>query len=132
MRFVRERARRGAIINITSLIDVMFLLVIFVLLSAKFEPEGGIAVDLPKGKSIEVPKTKTFDLVITHDFRLYLQKEPVEWSNLRQAIEKARSSLEDPVLIIRADKTVPWEKIVLATDDAKLAGQTKINFKIKP
>lgn len=132
MRFQTHRGNRAPAINITSLIDVMFLLVIFVLLSAKFEPEGGIAVDLPQGKSREVPQTSTYKLTLTHTDVMYLQKEKVTLTELPEAIKRMRATLKDPTLVVAADKDVPWERIVVVTDIARQAGQAKVNFKIKP
>lgn len=132
MRFVTRKRLKAPVINITSLIDVVFLLVIFLMLAAKFEPEGGIGVDLPKGQSAEVPKERVFDLVIVHDGTMYLNKETVVLDDLAAHIQAKRKELGDPVLVIRADKAVPWERIVAVTDVAKQAGQGKVNFKIKP
>jgi biopolymer transport protein ExbD len=132
MKFSAARKNRLPIINITSLIDVLFLLVIFLLLSAKFEQEGGIGVDLPQGKSREVPETRVFDLTITHDGSMFLEKEKVTLVALAERIKKLRESAKDPVLVIRADKDVSWDHIVRVTDTARLVGQAKVNFKIKP
>lgn len=136
MQFQQQSTTRGRGINITSLIDVMFLLVIFLLLSTKFEPEGGIAVDLPKGQSKDVPKGNTLTLVVLHDGTLFLNREKVPedpaGKALVEAISKAREGKQDPVMVIQADKDLPWQTIVKLTDMAKEAGQAKVNFKIKP
>ncbi|MHC4873711.1 MAG: ExbD/TolR family protein, partial [Planctomycetota bacterium] len=55
MRF-KENNRKRLAINITPLIDVLFLLVIFVLVTAQFEDVGGISVELPQGKAKELPE----------------------------------------------------------------------------
>ncbi len=137
MRFSRDRSSRGATINVTSLIDVMFLLVIFVLLSAKFEPEGGIAVDLPKGKLKEVARSNTYKLTIMYEGTMFLRKKKVAGKELAAEVKRIRAEFRqqgraDPVLVIEADKDVSWERIVTVTEDAKLAGQSRVNFRIRP
>jgi len=131
MHFRLRNKSRVPAINVTSLIDVLFLLVIFVLLAAKFEPEAGIHVDLPKGKSREVDKNQPIQLMISPEGAFFLGKDPVAPEALTQAIRAARDGKDDPVLMIFADRRVAWEKVVQATDAAKDAGQQKINFKIR-
>lgn len=133
MRFAATRKSRAAVINITPLIDIMFLLVIFLLISAKFEPKGGIAVDLPQGQSAEVPESnRVYELVITYTGDYYLKREKIGPEDLPERIRQIRRTMRDPILVIKADKEVPWEKVVAVTDIAKRVGQTKVNFKIKP
>ena len=103
------KTKRSAAINVTSLIDVMFLLVIFVLISAKFEPEGGIAVELPKGKSTEIAKVEVQVLTIKPDGELYFQKDKITFDTLPERIKKMRKEFKDPVIVINADKSTPYE-----------------------
>lgn len=132
MQFLQNRKSKAPVINVTSLIDVMFLLVIFVLITARFDPQGGIAVDLPKGKSKEVPKNAIYELTIMHDGTMFLNKDRVaNLEALGKGIRAYRAKVKNPVLVIKADKDVSWERIVLVTDAAKQSGQGKVNFRIK-
>ena len=130
MRF-KIKSRKSAVINVTSLIDVMFLLVIFVLVSAKFEADGGIAVELPKGKSTEVAKTEVQILTIRPDGELFFQKNKISFAELPDRIVKMRKEFKDPVIVINADKATPYEFVAKATDIIKQSGQSKFNLKLK-
>lgn len=132
MHFSRTKKSRLPVINMTSLLDVMFLLVIFLLVTMKFEAEGGISVDLPRGKSQEMPKNAIMRLVIMYDGTLFFEREKIQQAELSEKIKATRAGKEKPVLVIQADKDVPWERIVAVTDIAKLAGQARVNFRIKP
>lgn len=133
MRFSNGSNRKSTAINITSLIDVMFLLVIFVLLAAKFEPDGGIAVDLPTARSEESPGTpEVFILTITHDGEYYLQKDRVAEPELGAAIAAMREGHTDPVMVISADRNAPTRHLIHATDIARQVGQARVHFKTKP
>ncbi len=125
------KTKRSAAINVTSLIDVMFLLVIFVLISAKFEPDGGISVELPKGKSTEVAKVEVQVLTIKPDGELYFQKDKISFDTLPERIKKMRKEFKDPVIVINADKSTPYEFVAKATDIIKQSGQSKFNLKLK-
>ncbi len=124
--------KRSAVINVTSLIDVMFLLVIFVLISAKFEPDGGIAVELPQGKSTEVAKIEVQVLTIKPDGELFFQKDKINFSDLSERIKSMRKKFKDPVIVINADKATPYEYVAKATDIIKQSGQSKFNLKLQP
>lgn len=132
MKFAPRGATRGKEINVTSLLDVMFLLVIFVLVAAKFEKDGGIAVNLPSGTSKEVAKDDVQILSITKDGKVFLQKQEVTFATLEDAIRKMRAEQKDPVVVINADRDAPYGLVAQATDLIKKAGQTKFNLKVKP
>ncbi len=130
MRF-STRAKKSAAINVTSLIDVVFLLLIFVMVSAKFETDKGITVDLPQGQSSEVPKEEVQVLTIKPDGELFFEKDKISFDQLAGCIEKMRKDLKDPVIVINADKSTPYEYVARATDIIKEAGQTKFNLRLK-
>lgn len=132
MRFNRVGRKKTAEINITSMIDVVFLLLIFVLVAAKFEPDGGIRVNLPTGSSKEVDKAEVQVLSITADGKVYLQKKPVTMQTLGEEIKAMRKQQKDPVVVINADRDTPYRFVAEATDIIKNAGQSKFNLKIKP
>ncbi len=131
MRF-NVRTRKSAVINVTSLIDVMFLLVIFVLVSAKFETDGGIAVELPQGKSTDVAKVEVQVLSIKKDGELFFQKDKITYKELPERIKNMRKEFKDPVIVINADKATPYKFVAEATDIIKQSGQSKFNLKLKP
>ncbi len=131
MQFALKRRARGPVINITSLIDVLFLLVIFVLLSAKFEREGGVSVNLPRGASEEVPEVKTIELVIHHDGTIYLEREKVTLEQFPARLKALRAKHKDPVLHLKTDRDAPSGALVGVLDIAKQVGQTRLNFKTK-
>jgi len=118
--------------NVTAFIDVLFLLVLFLLVTAKYDTEGGIAVDLPQGKTQESPQVPdTFDITVMHDGTMFLDKTAVAESELGLEIQKMRGHLKDPVLVIRTDREAPAGKIIRITEIAKAVGQRKLNFRTK-
>jgi len=132
MRFSEPRRSKAPVINVTSLIDVIFLLVIFLLITAKYDTEGGIAVDLPKASSQEVPKSfDVYDVTIMHDGTLFLGQDKVLAGELPAKIQEMRARMNDPVLVIRTDRDAPAGMIIMVTEVAKRTGQRKLNFKTK-
>ena len=126
-----KRKKKNSAINVTSLIDVMFLLLIFVLISAKFEPDKGISVNLPSGVSTEVPKVDYQVLSIKKDGSLYFDKTKIDYDNLSNRIHSMREKYKDPVVVINADEDTSYKYVAKAADIIKNSGQIKFNLKLK-
>lgn len=132
MRF-REPRRRSALgVNLTSLIDVLFLLLIFVLLSAKFEEDHGLLIDLPRGSSRELPEQPTFvEIVLAANGEMRVDGEAVDMPGLPEALAAARERADTPVLIVKADRDARWETMSQIIDTAKTVGLARVAFKIR-
>jgi biopolymer transport protein ExbD len=131
MRF-HDSARRGRLaINLTSLIDVLFLLLIFVLVSARFEEVGGVAVELPQGRSKELPKRQTLILTLTAEGDLYLDEEPLSLAALGPALRAAAARARETTLVVRADQAVRSGRLLQAMDVAKQQGLERVAFQMR-
>lgn len=133
MRLGQPRRGRAPVINVTSLIDVLFLLVIFVLVASKFEPEAGVAVDLPQAAASPArARPASYDLVITHDGTLYLQKDRIAEEDLALRVRSLRGEMDDPVLVLHVDRAAPSGVTVRVLGILRSAGQAKLDFRTKP
>ncbi len=136
MKFLPRKKTASATISLTPLIDCMFLLVIFILLAARFEPEGGIPVDLPRAKAKEAPKVESLNLTVTSDGHFFLESEEVPIEDLDKAIVAARTAAGDPegdkiVLVIHGDKDAHHGTVVEALDAAARAKQQKVTIRTR-
>lgn len=138
MKFTGGRRTGASPINLTPLIDCMFLLVIFIMIAARFEPDSGIGVDLPssRGGASRQEKPKTLNLTVTVDGQYYLGDEHIPVERLDAAIESARAALGDPegkdvVLVIYGDREAHHEQIVEALDAASRARHQKVIIRTK-
>lgn len=121
-----EKKRRKVIINITSLIDVLFLLLIFFMISSTFVEQPGMKLELPESKSSTTEKIKELILEINADQSMILNQEPVALENLEQKFRELLPSLEEKSLVLKADKSVPHGIVVKVMDQAKLSGLEKL------
>jgi biopolymer transport protein ExbD len=121
-----EKKRRKIFINITSLIDVLFLLLIFFMISSTFVEQPGMKLELPESKSFTTEKIKELTLDINADQSMTLNGEPVTMENLEQRFKDLLPSLEEKSLVLKADKTVTHGTVVKVMDLAKLSGIEKI------
>ncbi len=125
MRFTR-RTRAEVEVNITPLIDVVFLLLIFFMVSTTFTKETHLSIDLPEAtgdpariveQQIEVSITRSGDYAINE---VALIKSDLE--NLKIAIGKVSNGDNTIPMIITADARTPHQAVVTAMDAAGQLG----------
>ena len=118
---IRERKRKRPSINITSLIDVVFLLLIFFMVSTTFAEHPGIKLELPTAGTAEPTKLEPLTLAIDKNGRMFLNDVPIKESALRTRLEAAAGK-PDTTLVLRADKNVPYGYVVRAMDITRQSG----------
>jgi biopolymer transport protein ExbD len=114
-------------VDLTSLIDVVFLLLIFFMVSTTFERQALLKVDLPEASEVEdrTELPESLELVIDSEGRMYLNDRRLVDSDertLRAAIEEAVGEERTVPLILRADRQTPHHYVVTAMDVAAQLG----------
>lgn len=128
MRFRRAVERKEAAFDLMPLIDVVFLLIIFFMLTTSFRTIfQGIKVDLPTTTTKQEKIEQNIIITITKDNVLYLDKTRVTTSNLVSLLKKKLGEKKGLVMI-NADKLVRHGKVVEAMDLAKQAGADRVGI----
>lgn len=129
----RNRKERKVLINITSLIDVLFLLLIFLMVSSTFLEQPGIKLELPVAQSAVKVEQKDYVLFVDRSGSMFLNKETVDMDNLEDKIKRALPQMKDGALILKADQDVSHGIVVQVMDIVKRSGIKKlvIGTKIK-
>ncbi len=131
MRFAR-RVRQEVDINLTPLIDVVFLLLIFFMVSTTFTKETHLSIDLPEASTkstraadlqIEVSITKNGDYAINEVALLNNERQ-----TLARAIEKVSQGDNAIPMVITADSATPHQAVVTALDVAGQMGFTQLSI----
>ncbi|MBK8971553.1 MAG: biopolymer transporter ExbD [Hahellaceae bacterium] len=131
MKFKRQ-SREELPINVTSLIDVVFLLLIFFMVSTTFTKESHLEVDLPKAEG--TPGTVTaeqIEVVISPDGKYTVNKRMLinsQLVTLKRAIEKLSNGNDQLPFVITADGRTPHEFVVRAMDAAGQLGFSKLSI----
>lgn len=119
-------------LNITPLIDVVFLLLIFFMVSTTFERESEIKITLPKvSQEGGEAESQVILVAIDADERIYIDDLPLEDARLdtiRAAIAAGGQGLEEPAVVIKADSGVSHQTVVRVMDAARQSGLVKITF----
>ena len=129
---LRPRRREDVELNITPLIDVVFLLLIFFMVSTTFEKQSQMKITLPEA-SEEVTDNIPDSITIEVDKmgRVFVNKKSLVNSQLitiREAIRDASHDMKAPTVIIRADANATHQSVVRIMDAARQLGLIKITF----
>jgi len=113
-------------IDIAPLIDIVFQLLIFFMLTSSFVMQPGIKVNLPKAVTSEVVKFENIDILITSENVTYLNGKVVTTSELKTLLKQAAG--RNQTILIKADKRASLGRVVEIWDMARDLGITQINI----
>ena len=119
-------------LNITPLIDVVFLLLIFFMVSTTFDHESEVNITLPKAsKEIAQAKPDAINVAIDSESRIFINKKELvnsQISTIKEALYDISADLEDAPIIISADEETPYQIVIRTMDAARQLGLIKITF----
>ena len=128
----RDLRRVQAQPGMTAMIDIIFLLLLFFVLSSSFIVQPGIKINLPRTISTEQPIRKDLILIVARDRRIFLNNKQVSlealWGRLIEELKFQRQG----TLVLRADRDVPHGFVVRIMDVAKQAGANRIAIATSP
>ena len=119
-------------INLTPLIDVVFLLLIFFMVSTTFEHQSRIQIELPEATAeASKPDDESLEILIDAQGRYFLGEQQVvntELNTLKGAIREALGERESVPVMIRADARTPHQAVVRALDATSQLGLVNISL----
>jgi biopolymer transport protein ExbD len=121
---IQETGRRRPSINITPLIDVLFLLLTFFLVTTTFIEQSALKVELPKmSHADKVQQERRFVLEVAPDGRMRYDGEPMDKETLRSRLLGAADEINaGGGVMLRADQLVSHGEVVAVLDLIKEAG----------
>jgi biopolymer transport protein ExbD len=127
---LRSRNKVSADFSMSSMTDIVFLLLIFFMLTSPTITPEALDLILPKakGKSTNV---QSISVSITKDLQIYVDTERVSSSSLEGVLKTRLAGEETPTIILRAEQGVPIEKAVNVMDIAN-RNKYKIILAVKP
>jgi biopolymer transport protein ExbD len=122
----RDRKVQEGGVDLTPMIDMTFILLIFFMVSTTFVKDLKIDIDRPGAKTSEVASTKAVRLYIHKAGDVYLEGEPVRvWVIQSRVRDLLRASTNKSVLVV-TDEIVPSGRLVEVVDQARAAGAEDI------
>ncbi|WP_300330946.1 biopolymer transporter ExbD [Fusobacterium sp.] len=133
----KRRNNQNIILEMTPLIDIVFLLLIFFLVATTFEDiDTGIKIDLPQSTIREVKTVKEVQLSLTNSKEIFIKyqegkenkKVPVKKVNLKRELAKVLSESDNKAVVISGDKTLDYGYIVEIMTLSKEAGAEQLDI----
>ncbi|MBU1086048.1 MAG: biopolymer transporter ExbD [Candidatus Omnitrophica bacterium] len=115
-------------INITPLVDMVFLLLVFFMLTSSFIVMPGIKINLPKAVTSEVIKDKNIIITVNSDNVIYLNEKPISSAELTSHLSEMVKADKEIPLLIKADKNTQLGSVVMVWDICRKVGISQINI----
>ena len=125
MRYLRKKPKDTGI-DISPLIDMVFILLIFFMVTTTFVKDMKLDLDRPGAASAQKASTKSIRLSIDKNSVVYLEGNPVKMWVLQSKIKDLLSKGSSKSILVITDKKVSVDKLVDVMDQCKLAGATDI------
>lgn len=116
-------------LNIIPMIDIMFFLLVFFMLSTMYMVEQKtIPVNLPQATSAAIDNKTNFTVTLKDDGSIYLEDQQTDIQTLLMQATKEQKNNPSFAIIIRADKDINYDKVVSFIDTLKKAGITRFGL----
>ncbi len=127
--FYQKEEKELISINITPLIDIVFLLLVFFMLATSFIQKSTIEVNLSSGKTVEIENQKnTVVLILNKKGQVYLNKKLINISNIRNEITNIIEKNPKYKILIKSHKKIAVQKVIRLIEEVRLAGTDNIKL----
>jgi len=113
-------------INLTPMLDVVFIMLIFFIVTAVFVKDPGVEVERPEALTWEPANAGAIYVAVTTNDEIYIDNDVVDPSEARYSIERLHKETPEAALIIQADANARNELVIRVMDAGKAAGVQEI------
>ena len=128
MRNVRDTAQKDeeVEINLTPMLDVVFIMLIFFIVTAVFVKEPGAEVNRPGAATAYTPNNGSLFIAVTAANEIWIDRRETNIDGVRAAIERLSAENPEAGVVIQADLEASNSFVISVMDSAKAAGVTNI------
>ena len=112
--------------DLTPMLDVVFIMLIFFIVTAAFIKETGIEIDRPDTKTAELKKTVSLLVGVSSDNIIWIDKKKVDIRQVRPVMERLHSENPKGGLVIKADSASKVEKVLAVMEAARTLGIVQV------
>ncbi len=127
----RRRNRKAPGLDISSLIDMVFILLIFFLVNTSFVKETGVSVSRPTAATATVEKKSSILIAVDKEDRIFMENREIDARAVRANVERALAENPEAAVIVVADKTSSTGVSITVMDGARLAGAGSVSLAAK-
>lgn len=130
MRLGKDKNKVSTEFNMSSMTDIVFLLLIFFMITSTMVTTNALDLVLPKGKG-KTDSNKSVSVSIDKDLQFFIDKNAVDETQLETQLLALMANNENKAIVLRAEKSVPHEKVVYVMDIA-YRNQLKMVVAVSP
>lgn len=115
-------------INITPMLDVVFIMLIFFIVTTSFIKETGIDVNRPSADTAEKKERGNILIAINANGDIWMNKRKIDIRSVRANVERAHAENPEGSVVITADKESKTDTLIQVMDQARLAGVQNVSI----
>jgi biopolymer transport protein ExbD len=115
-------------LNITPMLDIVFIILIFFVVSTSFVKESGVDVSRPSASTTERKERGNIMIGITADNAVWIDKRQVDIRAVRANIERLHAENPEGAVVIQADRDARTGMLVQVIDQSRLAGVSDVSI----
>ena len=122
----KHSSAEDANIDLTPMLDVTFIMLIFFIVTTSFVKEAGLDVHKPEAATTEPKQRASIMIAVSETGQVWMQKRQIELDAVRPLVEAAKSENPEGSAMIIADRGAPAGVVIAVMDQARLGGVTDI------
>ena len=124
----RKRIREESNLDLTPMLDIVFIMSIFFIVTTSFIKESGIEVNRPNAETAERDQKGNILVAISENNEIFIDRRKVDLRAIRPNIIRLKAENPEGSVIIQADKASQTGLLVEAMDQIRLAGVQEISI----
>lgn len=126
--FSQHAPEEDSDIDITPMLDVVFIMLIFFIVTASFVKESGIEVNRPEASTAQQQTKANIFIAINEKGEIWIDKRKVKQDSVRAVVERLHAENPQGSVVIQADENAKVKLLASVTDSARLAGVSNVSF----
>ena len=122
----------GDDVNVTPLLDIVFIMLIFFIVTSTFVKEPGVPIERPEALTTEVRKLASILVAIAPDNKIWINREEVKLEEVRAVVEQLARENPKGTAVVQADKGSESRYLVEVLNQVKAAGISEVAVSTEP
>ncbi len=127
-RFRQKNLKEETEINLTPMLDVVFIMLIFFIVTTSFVKETGVEINRPSAKSAKQKGKANILIAIKNNNEIWIDKRMVDIRSVRANIERLKAQNNQSSVVIQSDREAKTGTLVKVMDQIRLAGIFNISI----
>jgi len=121
-----------AALNITPMIDMVFILLIFFAVNASFVKESGVEIERPNARTAEIQQKANIMIAVTRNDEIWIDRQRVDPRSVRGHVERLHAENPEGAVVILADEDSKTGLVIEVLDQTRLAGVENVAVAATP